>query len=356
MSFGGPAPAGGGRRAGEPATTEPTTDTSAAPAGVPSAEPTVGEVGEDGILAVLLPTLPTGRRTIIGPGDDCAVVASSDSRLVVSADMLVEGHHFRGDWGTPADVGWRAAMQNLADVAAMGAEPIALVVSLGLPPRTPVGWVRELGLGFAEACDPIGVGVVGGDLTAAESLTISVAVHGDLVGRDPVLRSGARPGDVVALAGRLGPAAAGLALLMAGSPHVVPGADDLVAACLRPHPPIASGQAAADAGAHAMLDVSDGLVRDAGRIARASGVGMEIDSAAALAMDGHRLAPAARALGIDPLEWVLHGGEDHGLLATFAPDADLPPGFVPIGTVVAESGVRVDGEAERGLGGWDHFA
>src|SRR5699024_9719757 len=112
-------------------------------------------------------------------------------------------------------------------------------------------------------------------------LTISVAVHGDLAGRDPVLRSGARPGDVVALAGRLGPAAAGLALLAAGRPDGVPGAEDLISACLRPRPPIASGQGAADAGAHAMLDVSDGLVRDAGRIARSSGVGIDIDPAAA---------------------------------------------------------------------------
>ncbi|MGC5626630.1 thiamine-phosphate kinase [Georgenia sp. Z1344] len=335
--------------------------------------PTVRDVGEDGVLAVLLPELPAGDGTIVGPGDDCAVVASTDSRLVVSADMLVEGHHFRTDWGTGVDVGWRAAAQNLADVAAMGAAPLALVVSLGLPGATPLTWVRDLARGLALACRPIGVGVVGGDLTASERLVVSVAVHGDLQGRDPVLRRGARPGDVLAHAGVLGRAAAGYALLDAGARDAGegPGRDPLVAAFLRPDPPVALGPLAQEAGATAMIDVSDGLVRDAGRIARASGVVVDLDSRATLAADRDALAGAAAELGADPAEWVLRGGEDHGLLATFPSDAALPAGFRAIGRVLgageaaAETpppvvdgvggAVLLDSRPVGGIGGYDHF-
>ncbi|MGO1510409.1 MAG: thiamine-phosphate kinase [Actinomycetaceae bacterium] len=333
---------------------------------------TVRDVGEDGVLAVLLPELPVGRGTIVGPGDDCAVVASSDARLVVSADMLVEGHHFRTDWGSGVDVGWRAAVQNLADVAAMGAEPIALVVSLGLPAETPLAWVRDLARGLALACGPLGVGVVGGDLTAAEQLMVSVAVHGDLRGRDPVLRSGARPGDVLAHAGVLGRAAAGYALLAARGGTAA--GDPLVGAFLRPDPPLALGPAAADAGASSMIDVSDGLLRDAGRVARSSGVVLDVDAAAvrSTGTDDDPLTGAGAVLGVDPLDWMLSGGEDHGLLATFPPHADLPACFRVIGRVTAgragepeapDAGVvdgvggavLLDGEPVRGVGGFDHF-
>ncbi|GAB2458252.1 thiamine-phosphate kinase [Xylanimonas ulmi] len=335
----------------------------------------VRDLDESGLLARIFPLLPAGGATIIGPGDDAAVVAAPDGRYVVSTDVLVEDRHFRRRWSTGYDVGVRAAAQNLADVAAMGGRPTALVVALVVPGDTEVAWVEGLSRGLADACAVTGAAVVGGDLSGGEMLMVSVAVHGDLGGRAPVLRSGARPGDVVAHAGVLGHSAAGLALLEAGvarpddgagsgAPDAAPsGAGEpiarFVAGFLRPAPPLEAGPAAAVAGATAMLDVSDGLLRDAGRIALASGVVLDIE-AAALAGDRRALASAAAALGDDgaPLRWALSGGEDHGLLATFPPAAALPAGFRRIGSVRATDGapgVTLDGATPPVGPGWDHF-
>jgi len=219
---------------------------------------------------------------------------------------------------------------------------------------------------LAAACAPHGVGVVGGDLTGGSEVVVAVTVHGDLEGRAPVRRDGARPGDTLALAGTVGRAAAGLALLEAGvssswsddgTPPTAVGPAGLVASYLRPTPPLAAGPAAALAGAHAMLDVSDGLLRDASRVAWASGVLIDVDTAA-LAHLTEALEPAATALDADQLTWVLTGGEDHGLLAAFPAGAELPEGFVVVGRVLeaaGEPGVLVDGRAPEGTTGWDHF-
>ena len=177
----------------------------------------VGDLSEEELLAVITPLLPRGPQTPVGTGDDCAVLSFPDSRTAVSTDVLVEGRHFRTDWSTGRDVGARAAAQNLADAAAMGARPVALVVGLVMPASTPVGWVRDFARGLAQGCEPCGAGVVGGDLSSGDSLIVSVTVLGDLEGRAPVLRSGARPGDAVVHVGTLGRSAAGLALLSAGS-------------------------------------------------------------------------------------------------------------------------------------------
>ena len=323
----------------------------------------VRDVPEEALLARIFPLLPTAPTTLVGPGDDCAVVAAPDGRYVVSTDVLVEDRHFRRRWSTGYDVGWRAAVQNLADVVSMGARPAALVVSLVMPGDLPVDWVTGLARGLADACTPLGAAVVGGDLSGGDQVVVAVTVHGDLEGRDPVLRSGARPGDVVALAGMLGRSAAGLALLDAGRPDVD---DALVAAHLRPDPPLAAGPVAADTGATARMDVSDGLLRDAGRMARASGVVLDLDPAA-LVTDRDRLRAAASALedaaGTTPDDrvggWVLSGGEDHALLVTFPADVQLPDGFRVIGTVRPadgdRAGVRVDGAVAHRATGWDHF-
>jgi len=312
----------------------------------------VADLDETELIARFAPLLPFGDRTQIGPGDDAAVLAAPDARVVVTTDLLVEGHHFRRDWGSAIDVGRRAAAQNLADVAAMGASATGLVVGLVLPPQTEVAWVLGLAEGLAAGCGPH-VGVVGGDLSAGESLVVAVTALGDLGGRRPVLRSGARPSDVVAHSGRLGWAAAGLAALEAGRAAEV---GEVVGAFLRPEPPLADGPAAADAGATALLDVSDGLLRDAGRLAAASGV--VIDLTAATLVDA-TLAAAAATLGADPLALALTGGEDHGLLATFPPELRLPGGFRPIGRVLeAAAGTRVtvDGAPPAvAARGWDHF-
>ncbi|WP_166849145.1 thiamine-phosphate kinase [Isoptericola sp. BMS4] len=336
--------------------------------------PLVRDLSETALLARVFPLLPAGSATLLGPGDDAAVVAAPDGRFVVTTDVLVEDRHFRRRWSTGYDVGARAAVQNLADVAAMGAVPTSLVVSLVVPGDLPVDWVTGLARGLADACAPVGAAVVGGDLSGGDAVVVAVTAHGDLSGRDPVLRSGARPGDVVAHAGVLGRSAAGLALLQGGvgggaaegaGPEGAGGpggaAERCVAGYLRPRAPLAAGPAAADAGATAMLDVSDGLLRDAGRVAAASGVVVDLE-AGALAAAAADVAPAARLLGLGDdaaLAWVLSGGEDHGLLATFPAGTELPAGFRRLGRVreSAADGPRatVDGAVPSLRPGWDHF-
>lgn len=298
---------------------------------------TLGAVGELAVLARIFPRLPDADAALVGPGDDAAVVAAPDGRFVVTTDTMVHGPDFRLAWSSGYDLGWKAAATNLSDVAAMGARPTALVVALTAPPATPVALLEALADGLREACAALapGCGVVGGDLGASMTFTIAVTAFGDLEGRAPVLRSGARAGDLIAVSGDLGPAAEGLALLFAGTPDEDPAA---VAAQLRPHPPIGDGVRAALAGATAMMDVSDGLVLDARRLARASGVALDLASGA---VGSHR---------------GLIGGEDHSLLATFPAGVELPGGFRPIGRVVAGEGVLVDGRAFDERGGWDPYA
>ncbi|PYF96305.1 thiamine-phosphate kinase [Georgenia satyanarayanai] len=321
----------------------------------------VSALSEGELIARFTPLLPRGRATLVPTGDDAAVVAAADGRFVVSTDVLVEDHHFRRGWGTARDVGARAAAQNLADVAAMGAVPTSMVVGLVLPPTTPVRWVEDLARGLADVCAPLGVGVDGGDLSAGRQLVVAVTVHGDLEGRDPVLRSGARPGHVLAHAGAIGRAAAGLAVL---GPRAEGQDDDgaaaaAVGAFLRPAPPYAAGPAAADAGASAMMDVSDGLLRDAGRLAHASGVEIVLDPLAdSVPGDLAALAPVATRLGVAPESWLLTGGEDHGLLATFPEGAELPAGFRRLGAVRAGAPgvVTAPQDAPHAAAvGWDHF-
>ncbi|ROP60511.1 thiamine-phosphate kinase [Curtobacterium sp. PhB115] len=316
------------------------------------AGPTVGELGEFVVLDRITRRLPTGS-PIVGPGDDCAVVAAPDGRFVVTTDMMVHGPDFRWAWSSPEDVGWKAAATNLSDVAAMGAVPSGLVIALAAPQDTPVAVLEGIADGFRLALDALspGCGVVGGDLSTSATFTVAVTAFGDLEGRSPVLRSGARPGDVVAVSGELGRAARGLARLFhdgvdaQGEPdRAATGAsgadrDPDVGRQRRPVPPIADGPRAAAAGATAMLDLSDGLAIDAGRLARASGVTLDLSDAA------------------DLDDVALHGGEDHGLLATFPADAVLPGGFRRIG-VVREHG---DADLLRGgspvpTTGWDPYA
>jgi thiamine-monophosphate kinase len=285
----------------------------------------------------------------VGPGDDAAVLRAADGRVVASTDVLVEGRHFRRDWSSAEDVGHKAAAANLADIAAMGGTATALLVGLACPPDTPTSWLEGVAVGLAEECAPVGAAVVGGDMVTAAidsaCVVLSVTALGDLAGRAPVLRSGARAGDVVALAGRLGWSACGLAVLRRG--FMSPAA--AVAAHRRPSPPYSAGPAAAEAGATAMCDVSDGLLADAGHIAAASGVVLDLDRAAlvrACLEPPGVLQQVAAALGCDPMAWVLTGGEDHALLATFPASSHLPEGWTAVGQVRSgdNAGVLVSGE------------
>lgn len=311
--------------------------------------PSLGSLGEFGLIERVTRDRPAGAATLLGPGDDAAVLAQPDGRVVACVDVLVEGVHFRLDWSRPQDVGRKAVAANLADVAAMGAAPTGLLCGLAAPADTPVEVLTGIADGMWAEAGVVDVGLVGGDVASGPALMISVTALGSLEGRAPVLRSGARPGDRVAVCGRLGWAAAGLAVLTRGfrSPGAVVGAHR------SPEPPYAAGPAAALAGATAMIDVSDGLLADLAHVARASDVGISLSRTAFAVPD--RLVEVGSALGVDPLEWILTGGEDHALAATFPADATLPEGFVEIGVVAEGTDVLVDGEPYAGPTGWDHF-
>lgn len=313
---------------------------------------TLSDLGEFGLLERVIASTPTGPLVRLGPGDDAAVVTTPDGRVVATMDVLVEGRHFRRDWATAAEIGRRSAAQNLADVAAVGARATALLVGLAAPPDLAADWALELGAGIRDEAATVGAVVVGGDLVRGDTVVVAVTALGDLEGREPVTRAGARAGDVVAVCGRLGWAAAGLAVLSRGfrSPRV------LVEAHRVPAPPYAAGPAAAVAGATAMIDVSDGLVADAGHLAAASGVVVALASGRLDVAEPIR--SAASAFNTDPLGWVLAGGEDHALLATFPAGTPLPDGFVAVGEVRAAAdapGVLVDDRPYDGSGGHDHF-
>jgi thiamine-monophosphate kinase len=319
------------------------------PIGDAEAENTLAGIGEFGLIS----RMTTGRvqpaGTLLGPGDDAAVVAAPDDRVVACTDVLVEGVHFRLDWSAPDQVGRKAAAANLADVAAMGAVPTALLVGLACRKDTSVETMTGLVDGLWTEAELVGVGVVGGDVASSPTLVLSVTALGSLEGREPVTRSGARPGEVLALCGRVGWSAAGLAVLARGfrSPAAV------VSAHRVPEPPYAAGPQAALAGATSMIDISDGLIADLGHVARASGVLLDVRSRSFEIPA--RLVDVGAALGVDPLHWLLTGGEDHALAATFP--GPVPDGWTTIGVVRrGEPAVLVDGRLyDGGPGGWDHF-
>ncbi|WP_110205993.1 thiamine-phosphate kinase [Nocardioides daejeonensis] len=313
---------------------------------------TLAEVGEFALIDALTALFPQGEQVLVGPGDDAAVLRIRNGHAVVSADLMVEGRHFRREWASAEDIGARAAAQNLSDINAMGGTATSLTVGLALPSDLTADWVLGFARGFAAECAKVGASIVGGDLTGADQIVVAVTVMGGCT-VSPVLRSGAEPGDVVALCGRQGWAAGGLAVLGRGfrSPRV------LVEAYRRPEPPYAAGRVAAEAGATAMIDVSDGLVADAGHIARASGV--RIDLRTGQLEIAEPLHAVAGALGADPIQFVLGGGEDHPLLACFPAEVSLPEGWSAIGVAMEADPelppVTVDGGVYEGSAGWTHF-
>ncbi|WP_211348993.1 thiamine-phosphate kinase [Nocardioides litoris] len=316
---------------------------------------TLADAGEFGLISRLVELFPQGEQVLVGPGDDAAVLRVRGGHVVVSTDLMVEGRHFRRDWSSAEDVGHRAAAQNLSDINAMGGRATALTVGLAAPADLPVAWALDLARGFAAECALVGASVVGGDLTRADEVVVAVTVLGACT-RAPVLRSGARPGHVVALRGRQGWAAGGLAVLGRGfrSPRA------LVEAYRRPEPPYDDGRVAAEAGATAMIDVSDGLLADLGHVAEDSGVAIDLCSAAFELAEP--LQAVGAALGVDPLSLVLGGGDDHPLVATFPDAASVPAGWRVVGEVLADGApgavagtVTVDGSAWDGEAGWTHF-
>lgn len=309
----------------------------------------VAETGEFDLIDSITTGVASSAAVRVGPGDDCGVF-SVDGDVAVSTDTMVENVHFRRSWSSANDVGRKAVAAAVADLEAMGARPVGLVMALTLPPELEVVWVSEFALGVREECANAGVVLLGGDTTRGRDITATATVFGDLQGRPPVTRAGARPGDVVAVCGRLGWAAAGLTVLNRGfrSPRAV------VVAHRVPEPPYGQGIVAQRAGATAMIDCSDGLLADLGHVARASGVAIDVHTAALDVAEPQSVVAAAVGGG-DPLTFMLTGGDDHALLATFAPN-DVPDGWLVIGGVTkGEPSVTVDGGEWQGEAGWQHF-
>lgn len=310
---------------------------------------TLAGVGEFTVIDRLVAGREQPATVALGPGDDAAVVRADDGRTAVSVDMLVQDRHFRLDWSAPHDIGRKAIAQNAADIEAMGARATAFVVAFGAPADTASAAAVELADGMWDEAHRLGAGIVGGDLVRAPLWVVSVTVLGDLEGRSPVLRSTARAGDTVAVVGELGRSAAGYALWN----NDIDQYPELRRRHLVPVPPYGQGAAASRAGATSMTDVSDGLLADLGHIATASGVVIDL-CADALAADCAAVAAAASVTGADPLEWVLGGGEDHALVATFA--GPVPDGWRVIGRVIdGPARVLVDGDAWAGNPGWQSF-
>lgn len=301
-------------------------------------------------ISALLPPAPP--EVLVPVGDDCAVLEIGDTTWVAASDMLSYGHHFK-DWAAPEDVGYKAVAVNASDVAAMGGTPRFVLTSGGAPdPETALRCFE----GVIEACEGFGIYPLGGDTTRADALTVDVAILGELATR-PVLRSGARPGDLLAVTGELGAGAAGL-LALEGD---VSGHERLVRKYLRPEPRIELGRIAASLGVDAMIDLSDGLASDVRRVCERSGVGCGVDLDLLPIQDDTR--ELARSLGHDPAVLAATGGEDYELLICapervleeLAERAGVP--LTVIGEVTqAEVAFRRGDEPVEGLSGWDHFA
>lgn len=332
----------------------------------------VSDLGEFALIEWLACRLkPPNPDVVVGIGDDVAVIALTPERyLLATCDVQVAGVHFLPESCDPYRLGRRAAAVNLSDIAAVGGRPTHFLVSLSLPPDTPVPFLEALYEGLSDEAARFGADVVGGNISRSATLQIDLTLLGEVEARNLLHRSGARPGDRILITGRVGAAAAGLALLL--DPQIPVGEDDrhsLLAAHETPTPRLAEARAIVSAGgATAMIDVSDGLSADLGHICDASGTGARL-WADALPIDGptRRVASAA---GKDVLEWALGGGEDYELLFTASPDraealtqavqeATGTPVSV-IGEVTeAAQGRRLvfpDGrEAELTPRGWVHF-
>jgi thiamine-monophosphate kinase len=305
-------------------------------------------------LARIFGSFPPAPGVLAAIGDDAAVLSPGSTKLVWTVDAAVEGVHFRREWLSLEDLGWRSLMAAASDLAAMGARPRGVLSALALPDNISDDELEAIARGQAEAAKALATAVIGGNLTRAAELSITTTVLGEA--ERPLERSGARAGDVLAVSGELGLARAGVQALTRGD-----GSAETQAAIQiwrRPEARIGAGLAAARA-AHAAIDISDGLSLDAFRMGSASHVQVRLRERDVLQAAGPRLAAAARALALSPLELALIGGEDYALLASFAGN-EVPPGFVPIGRCADGQGLVLEAAdgTERDLDptGYDHFA
>lgn len=311
---------------------------------------TVAGVGERGLIRLIARMLARqGRKPALvrGIGDDCAVVRGS-ARQLLTVDAFVEGVHFSRKWMPAADAGWKALAANISDIAAGGGIPACALVSLELPPALPVSWLKGFYRGLLSCARRYGVAVAGGNISRSPHFAAHITLTGEAPARVPE-RDGARPGDLVAVTGKLGGSLAGLLCLKRG---IRGGAGrPAIRRHFHPEPRIREGRELARV-AHALIDISDGLVHEAGLVAEASGVRVSLD---ANAVPVH---PAARALasrlGWSPSALAAASGEEYELLAFLPRSAKgLVPrlGMKMIGVVVRGRGISGVGLA----GGFDHF-
>ena len=310
---------------------------------------------------------------VLGLGDDAAVVEPASGETVLTTDMLVEGVHFELGAISPRDLGAKAIVVNVSDMAAMAASPRYALVSIGLAPEVEVSWVVELYGGMRAACDEYALSLVGGDTNRSPTVVLSVTVIGEVAPGRVLTRSGAQPGDVVVVTGALGAAAGGFALSRAHPSRAAaalsePWGRELADALARPLARVGEGQTLAQAGATAMMDLSDGLAKDLGRLCLSSGVGARVEIERVPIAESLRLG--AETLGVDALSLAIGGGEDYELLATLDVTdvgharSELDERFgVPlteVGVITEEAGlVGVDGRGRvspLAPAGWDHFA
>jgi thiamine-monophosphate kinase len=329
---------------------------------------------EDELVAAVAKILAgEGTGVRLGIGDDAALVEAGDRTVILTTDVLVEDVHFRRGAISARDLGYKAIAVNVSDIAAMGGSPRYALVAAALPRDIQIAWVVELYGGIRDAAAEYAMAVVGGDTSVSDRIVVSVTVTGEVARNGAVTRAGARAGDRLVVTGQLGASAGGLRLAEADPESVRPiigsgWARALLAAHVRPQARVGEGQTLAQSGATAMMDLSDGLAIDLGRLCRASGVGAVVDlSRVPIAPE---LAPLAGILPIDPLHLALSGGEDYELLAALPIQAVEPARAVlrerfgtrltEIGEVRREEGLvaLLEDGSERPLEpeGWNHFA
>jgi thiamine-monophosphate kinase len=331
------------------------------------------ELTEDQLIAAIRRVLSGEFPGVqVGIGDDAAVVEAGTGSTVLTTDMLIEGVHFERTSISARDLGAKSIVVNLSDIAAMAASPRYAMVSLGIPADVEAAWVMELFGGMRAACDEYALTLVGGDTNRADAIVIAVAVVGEVGSGHAVTRSGAHPGDLVVVTGSLGAAAGGFLLSRIHPSKLThaltePWGRELLDAQARPVARVGEGQSLAQAGATAMMDLSDGLAKDLSRLCEASGVGARVELARVPVAEA--LRRAAGFLEVDPLELALGGGEDYELLATIdltnleRARNDLHERFgvtlTDVGVIIDDGLVAVDAEGRElplEPKGWDHFA
>lgn len=288
---------------------------------------------------------------VVGIGDDAAVLKTTDGLQVATTDCLVEGDHFRRDWFTPFQIGRKAIESNVSDIAAMGGIPRYVLVSLALPRTLDVAFVEQLYEGMWKSCDNYSLDIVGGNMTHAEAIMISLTVLGIVDDQCLCLRSDAQPGDAIGVIGSLGYGGAGLRVLQ----EHLKGYDPVVKRYLEPQAYLAEARKCAPV-VHAMIDVSDGLASEVGHICRASCCGARLFQDK-IPLDKEILS-VGEALNEDPYGYIMYGGEDFSLVFTAPEQVVHQCGGVVIGEITKGKKLYLssrDSEQILQGRGYDHF-